>query len=79
VDSSLSPYQIAAAITLDGQGNVTGGEQTANYAATGSLSDKINPAGSNYFIGSDGRGSITLQTGDNKIGGNGVETFASVS
>jgi hypothetical protein len=78
VDSSLSPYQIAAAITLDGQGNVTGGEQTANYAATGSLSDKINPAGSNYFIGSDGRGSITLQTGDNKIGGNGVETFASV-
>lgn len=76
VDSSFNPYQIAAAIVLDGKGNITGGEQTANYASTGSLAD-TNLSG-NYFIGNDGRGTITIDTKDFSIGGNGVETFALV-
>jgi hypothetical protein len=84
VDTNFNPYQVAAVITLDGQGNVTAGEQTANYLATGSLSDPINAIGSSYFVGSDGRGMITLSTNDSRIGndgsgnGNGVETFALV-
>jgi hypothetical protein len=75
VDSSLNPYQFAAALVLDGSGNIKNGEQTANYAS-GSLSD-TNLTGS-YFLGSDGRGTININTGDNNIGGNGIETFAFV-
>jgi hypothetical protein len=74
-DSSLNPYQIAAALVLDGKGNITNGEQTANYIS-GSLAD-TNLTG-NYFIGSDGRGTITLNTKDSNIGENGVETFTLV-
>ena len=56
-----SPYQIVAVVTLDGQGNITAGEQTLNSAAQFvSVSDSIVPSGSSYFIGSDGRGTITL-------------------
>jgi len=73
VDSSLSPYQFAAALVLDGNGNITSGEQTANYASSGSLSD-ANLTGS-YFLGSDGRGTITINTNDSNIG---LETFAFV-
>jgi hypothetical protein len=76
VDSSLNPYQLAAALTFDGNGNIVAGEQTANYAATGSLSDG-NLTGS-YFLGNDGRGTITINTNDTNIGGNGVETFTFV-
>jgi hypothetical protein len=76
VDINLNPYQFAAAIVLDGQGDITNGEQTANYASTGSLSDS-NLTGS-YFLGSDGRGMITINTNDDKIGQNGVETFSFV-
>ena len=76
VDSSLNPYQFAAAIVLDGNGNITGGEQTANYAASGSLADQ-NLTGS-YFVGNDGRGTITLNTNDVSIGGNGLESFTFV-
>lgn len=76
VDSSLNPYQFAAALALDGNGNIKNGEQTANYASSGSLSD-ANLTGS-YFLGSDGRGTITINTNDNKIGANGAETFAFV-
>ena len=76
VDSSLNPYQFAAAIVLDGKGNITGGEQTANYALSGSLAD-ANLTGS-YFIGNDGRGTITIGTNDANIGGNGLETFTFV-
>jgi hypothetical protein len=76
IDSSFNPYQFAAAIVLDGNGNITSGEQTANYAASGSLADQ-NLTG-NYFIGNDGRGTITINTNDTSIGGNGVESFTFV-
>ncbi len=77
VDVNLNPYQVAGVIALDGNGNVTNGEQTANYLK-GSLSD-ANLTGS-YFLGSDGRGILTINTNDRNIGSNanGVETFSFV-
>jgi hypothetical protein len=75
VDSSLNSYQIAGAIVLDGKGDITNGEQTANYSS-GSLSDS-NLTGS-YFLGNDGRGTLAINTNDSSIGNNGVETFAFV-
>lgn len=71
------PYQFAGVITLDGQGNLMGGEQTVNANGV-SVTDSILALGSSYFIGSDGRGTITLNTGDLGIGGNGIETFSFV-
>lgn len=80
VDSNNNPYQIAAALVLDGQGNIKNGEQTANYLAYGSLTD-TNLTGT-YFLGNDGRGLITINTNDPDIGvppnNNGIETFAFV-
>jgi hypothetical protein len=76
VDSSLNPYQLTGAIILDGNGNVTNGEQTTNYFTSLSVLD-TNLTG-NYFLGNDGRGTITINTNDNNIGGNGIETFALV-
>ena len=92
VDGSLQPYQFTAVISLDGKGNIINadgnpndpaGEQTINFfdpilGAFVSKSDPIVSKGSNYFIGNDGRGTITLQTNDTDIGGNGLETFAFV-
>jgi hypothetical protein len=76
VDSNSNPYQIVAALNLDGQGNIENGEQTANYLATGSLTDT--GLTGTYFLGNDGRGLITVNTNDPNIGNNGVETFAFV-
>jgi len=58
-------YQFAAVITLDGQGNVTGGEQTVN--ANGSSFTDQNLTGS-YFMGGDGRGTVTINDPDTAIG-----------
>ncbi len=76
VDSSLNPYQLAGAIMLDGNGNITNGEQTTNYFTSLSVLDTSLTG--NYFLGNDGRGTITINTNDNNIGGNGIETFALV-
>jgi hypothetical protein len=75
IDPNANPYQFAAAIMLDAAGNIKNGEQTVNYQSV-SMTD-INLTGS-YFLGNDGRGTITINTGDNNIGQNGVETFAFV-
>ncbi len=80
VDSSLNPYQFAGVIVLDAKGNVTAGEQTVNFfdpttQALVSNSDAIVSIGSSYFLGSDGRGTITLQTNDTDIG---TENFSFV-
>jgi hypothetical protein len=79
-DSSLNPYQFAGVIVLDGKGGISSGEQTFNFfdpATQGfvSRSDAITPLGSSYFLGSDGRGAITLQTNDADIG---TENFSLV-
>jgi hypothetical protein len=65
VEDSM-PYQIAGVMVLDGNGNITGGEQTANLlnqlsGAFESHTDAI-PAGSGstYFLGPDGRGTISI-------------------
>lgn len=70
-------YQVAGVFAADGNGNITGGEQIYSdqpQVAT----DQISPTGSSYAIGSDGRGTIALNTGDTSIGVNGVETFSVV-
>ena len=72
VQNGSTPYQFAGVITLDGQGNVTAGEQTVNSNGE-SVTDTIVPTGSSYFMGSDGRGQITLN--DPSAG---IETFAFV-
>ena len=59
VQNGATLYQFAGVIMLDGQGNVTAGEQTVNSNGA-SVTDSINRVGSSYFIGSDGRGTITL-------------------
>ncbi len=76
-------YQFAGVVVLDGSGDVSSGEQTINFIdpRSGTLvskSDAIAAAPNSYFVGSDGRGTLTLTTGDNDIGGNGIETFALV-
>lgn len=62
-------YQFAGVMVFDGQGNITSGEQTVNFTdpATGaalSNSGPIVPSGSNYFLGPDGRGTITINPGN---------------
>jgi hypothetical protein len=52
-----SGSQFVAAITLDGAGNVTAGEQTLNSAGFSTTDQGLT---GNYFIGNDGRGTITL-------------------
>jgi hypothetical protein len=84
-----STYQFAGVIALDGNGNITGGEQTVNFydanpavKALVSKSDAI--TGGSYFLGPDGRGTILIDTADTDIGYSsnasqeGIETFTFV-
>jgi len=75
-------YQFAGVVVFDGNGGITSGEQTVNFAdSTGALLSKSDPilaAPNSYFVGNDGRGTITITTADDTIGGNGIETFAFV-
>ena len=59
----------------DGNGNITGGEQTYDNAA---LVNGDSIAGGTYSIASNGIGTITINTADTSIGVNGVETFSVV-
>ena len=82
IDVSLLPYQFAGVIVLDGNGGVTFGEQTVNFfdQNIGSAITKTDPiTGGSYFLGSDGRGTITMNTTDQDVGQSGVETFSFVS
>ena len=68
-----APFQVVAAAVLDGSGNITSGESTfdfldPNTGSVTSASGAIVPAGSSYFLGPDGRGSITINTGNSSIG-----------
>ena len=78
-DATALPYQLAGVVVLDGKGNITSGEQVYSDV-TASYSDKI--ASGTYFIGPDGRGTLTLNTGDTNIGtvvngvGTGIEYFS---
>ena len=59
------PYEFVAVLTLDGQGNVTGGEQTVNANGSSYTDQKLT---GNYFVGGDGRGTITINDLDPAIG-----------
>jgi hypothetical protein len=84
VDLNGGPnYQFAGVIALDGSGGITSGEQTINFLDTNpdisafvSKTDAI--TGGSYFLGPDGRGTITISTNDTDIGGNGIESFTFV-
>jgi hypothetical protein len=62
VDASGLNYQLAGVLTLDGNGRIASGEQTMS-SITGVLTTPVGQ-GSSYFVGADGRGSITLNTTD---------------
>jgi hypothetical protein len=64
-------FKMAGVIVMDGNGNITSGEETYAHilSTTGlpqSATDKI--SGGTYSIGPDGRGTMTLNTGDTNIG-----------
>jgi len=69
------PFQLAGVIVLDGNGGITSGEQThSDYLL--SVSDPI--TGGSYYIGPDGRGTLTINTADQNIGQLGVENLSLV-
>jgi len=80
----MGPYQIAGVINLDGNGGVhlasvngktIGGEQTYSDS---SIFSTTSVTGGSYFIGADGRGTLTINTGDASIGLGGTESFSIV-
>jgi hypothetical protein len=84
VDGTSGPYQFAGVIALDGNGGVASGEQTVNFydqdEEVNALVSKSDPiTGGSYFLGPDGRGTITIKTNDQDVGQEGVETFSFVS
>jgi len=83
IDSSSGPYEFGGVIILDGNGGITSGEQTVNFfdqnPDVGALVSRADPiTGGSYFLGPDGRGTITINTNDQDVGQNGVETFSFV-
>jgi hypothetical protein len=72
VDSSGS-YTAAGTIIADGNGNITGGTQ--DYADE-SVQAGPDPVTGSYSIGTDGRGSMTLNVNNANLPHNGVETFS---
>jgi hypothetical protein len=71
---SSDQYEVGGVLVADGNGAITGGEQT--YSNTvGAHADNVTGS---YSIGSNGLGTITLQTGDTGIGVHGVETLSVV-
>lgn len=79
---SFNPYQFAGLIVLDGNGVITSGEQTVNFndPTTGLFVSKTEPiiqsgtlGSSSYFLGPDGRGTITINPNDDAALG--IETF----
>jgi hypothetical protein len=75
VTGNFGVSQFAAAIVLDGSGGVTSGEQTYTNTSQ-SVTDSI--TGGSYFVGADGRGTLTLNTADQNLGQQGTETFSLV-
>ncbi|HTS35619.1 MAG TPA: hypothetical protein VMH04_08110 [Candidatus Solibacter sp.] len=67
--SSGYPYQDAGVLTFAGNGNITGGEEIVNvYPQSVTYTLQGAAAPSSYFIGPDGRGTMTLnlqQSNDN--------------
>ena len=66
------PFQIAGAIVLDGNGGISGGEETFGDS---SISQSTMITGGTYTLGSDGYGTLTIKTSDTTLGNNGTQTF----
>lgn len=69
------PFQLAGVILLDGNGGITAGEQTHSDFLI-SVSDPV--TGGSYYIGPDGRGTLTINTADQNIGQQGIENLSLV-
>jgi hypothetical protein len=65
-------YGIVGVLDADGQGNISTGEQLYSDQPY----SKLDSITGSYSVDMDGRGTITLDTGDSHIGVNGVETFS---
>jgi hypothetical protein len=63
--SDGNPYQATGVFAFDGKGDITSGQETINSSFSGFFSSEYTVQGasgtaSTYFIGSDGRGTVTL-------------------
>jgi hypothetical protein len=75
LDDNAVFYVIVGSITADGNGNITTGEEDF-YDLTISAPLFVQGLTGTYTIGADGRGTITLNTGESSIGESGVQTFS---
>lgn len=82
-DSAKRTLGIAGAAALDGNGNVTGGEQdydNADGIAGNNTPEQANAdafeSGGTYTVGSDGRGTLTVSVANTTEGASGKETFS---
>jgi hypothetical protein len=62
LDSSAVPYSMAGAMTLDGSGNITGGEQDLFDGGSSSVDSDDSITSGTYTVNSDGHGTATLNT-----------------
>ncbi len=62
---SATPLARTGSFTADGLGNIAAGVEDVNAAGTTSLALQI--TGGNYTVNADGRGTLTLQLGQNSI------------
>ena len=78
---NTNPCQRVAAIILDGNGVITGGEETVNCVTSSPLSSiSATVTGGSYFIGPDGRGTLTINTPPSlNLGQQGIELFSLVA
>lgn len=76
-DSGTHAYSLAGSATLDGNGNVTGGEQDYNNAhGTISPTGGDHITGGTYSVGANGVGTLSLITNNALLGTNGTENFS---
>ncbi|MGO9538994.1 MAG: hypothetical protein ACLPN2_00195 [Terriglobales bacterium] len=81
-DSTPSPYQSTGIFVLDGKGNITSGQQTLNtltftgHSATYTVQGSTGP--NTYYVGQDGRGTMTLNLQPAGIGSAIQETYTFV-
>jgi len=74
IDVDGNPYSAAGSVTLDGAGDVVGGEEDYNNGNT-VLSTAATLTGT-YTVGEDGQGEINLVASDPNIGVDGAQTLA---
>ena len=70
-DSTFNPYQFAGLVVLYGNGNITAGQETVNFfdqTVGAQVSDTNTITGGSYFLGPDGRGTITINPANSDIG-----------